>query len=70
MKIIKVGDERLHQHSCRNCLTIFEFEQKEAKMVDIPFKMGYNPPPPWSYGKFLYIDCPQCHNECRIQQGE
>lgn len=56
MKIIRRGqkpEQRTHQHTCRECSTVFEFEQHEAKLV---FDQRD--------GDFLQIKCPVCGTQC------
>ncbi|MDC2859041.1 hypothetical protein [Delftia sp. DT-2] len=56
MKIIKQGqppETRTYQCTCRECATVFEFEQREAKFV---FDQRD--------GDFLQINCPVCGTQC------
>lgn len=55
MKIIQEGqlpETRVHRKTCNNCRTIFEFEEKEARLCSDSRE---------SYWK---LNCPFCKKEC------
>ena len=51
----KKPEDRVYTDQCNNCVTVFEYQRKEAKFV-----------PDQRDGDFLSIDCPVCgHNVTR-----
>lgn len=61
MKIIKRGtipSERRWEFTCRNCGTVFEIAQAEAKLVSDQRD-----------GDYLAIDCPVCDKQCTQSVG-
>lgn len=61
IKIIKEGtkERKAYRAECQECGCIFEYHKEDIRT---DYKQEFNSYP---LEKVHYVDCPQCHNECR-----
>jgi hypothetical protein len=61
VKIIKAGalpSERIYTHTCHHCQTLYEFQEKDAKLTSDQRD-----------GNFLNINCPLCNSRNSVAYG-
>lgn len=63
IKIIKDGtkERKAYRAECQECGCIFEYHKEDIR---IRYTQEYGFSSTFT-GEEYYVDCPQCHNECR-----